>query len=87
MMKSEHEKFMGSRVKDRVTGATGVVSCVSYYLNGCVRMLIEPAVDKDGKRPDAFYVDVQQLDVVEENVANPKAVKPTGGPPRREAPR
>lgn len=86
-MKTEHEKFMGSRIKDSVTGASGVVTCVSYYLNGCVRVLVEPPVDKEGKRPEAFYIDIQQAEIIDEKVAATEETKSVGGPPRTEASR
>lgn len=89
-MKEEHHKFMGARVKDMVTEATGVVTCISYYLNGCVRLMVEPLVDKDGKRPDAFYIDVQQARITDEapeHTTRLKQPQAPGGPQRSEAPR
>lgn len=86
-MKPEHEKFMGARVKDTVTGASGIVTCVSYYLNGCVRVMVEPPIDKDSKRPDAFYLDYQQVVIEQENATGDRVKSRTGGPQRGEAQR
>lgn len=85
-MKKEHKKFMGAKVEDTVTGASGIVTCISYYYNGCVRLLVEPRIDKDGKRPEAFYIDYQQAKIITPEVIEPVKSK-TGGPQRSEAPR
>ena len=55
---------LGDAVRDRVTGLKGVVIGVAEYLYGCRRLIVQPAVDKDGKYVDAVYVDEPQVVVV-----------------------
>jgi hypothetical protein len=77
-----------------VTGAVGIATARTEYLNGCVRYLVEGEVKKDGKVPEPLYFDEGQLTVIDE-VLVPDFDKSTvmveektpGGPPRCEAPR
>jgi hypothetical protein len=65
-------------VRDTVTGFTGVVVARTEWLNGCVRMLVQPQELKDSRPIEADWVDVQQLELVH---AGPKTeVSPAGGP-------
>lgn len=78
---------LGDKVKDTVTGLTGIAVGKTEWLNGCIRYVVQASVDKDGKVPVAESVDAQQLVVVE---AKKQAVEPkrTGGPfpePKRQA--
>lgn len=71
---------LGQKVKDKVTGYEGIATARVEYLNGCVQYCVKPKVGADGKMPDPEYIDVQQLEVVEDGVS----VKPsyTGGDQR-----
>lgn len=41
---------LGDRVKDPITGFAGIVTAVTTWLHGCIRITIEPEkLDKDGK--------------------------------------
>jgi len=53
---------LGDRAKDRVTGFTGIVTAVTVYLNGCVRVQVTPEkLDKDGRPIATESFDVQDL--------------------------
>lgn len=52
---------LGDRARDLVTGFSGVIISRTEYLNGCIRYGIQPPLDKDGKMPDAVWIDEQQL--------------------------
>jgi hypothetical protein len=69
---------LGNRVKDIVTGFAGIVTAKCEYLNGCVQFCVQPSTDKDGKRPESFYIDHQQLEFVDDGVS--VAGLGTGGP-------
>ncbi len=75
---------LGSKVKDVVSGYTGIAVARYDYLNGCERYEVGGA-DKDGK-PESFIFDVQQLELVDAPVITPKrivgrkVVEGTGGP-------
>ena len=60
---------LGDRVKDRVTGYTGIAHCMTKWLNGCIRFAVQPEkLDKDGKVQEDRYFDEGQLVLVEKGV-------------------
>lgn len=69
----------GDRVKDRITGLTGIVCCQSRWYNGCVRYAVQAEQLKDGAPADLQHIDEQQLTLVKAAAVEPK-VKDTGGP-------
>lgn len=75
------------KVRDTITGYTGIVIARTEWLNGCVRATIQAQELKDGKPIESQTFDVQQLEIVEQH---PAAAEPkrTGGPfpePSRQA--
>lgn len=87
---------LGDRVKDTITGLTGIATCRTEWLNGCRRVGLQPEEVKDGKVADPQYFDENQLEIVQKNVHEPivlepvKASKPAevptrGGPGREGA--
>ena len=69
---------LGDKVKDKVTGFTGVATSKVEYLNGCVQFCITPKMkSKDNKMPEGTYIDQQQLEVVGKKVSVKR--KRTGG--------
>jgi hypothetical protein len=61
---------LGDKVKDTVTGLTGIVVAKTRYLQGCTRIAVQPQEVKDGKPVEASWFDEPQLQVVE-----PEAIK------------
>jgi len=59
------QRLNGRKVKDRITGFSGVVTGVVFYISGCHQALVAPGVDKDGKVQDSHWFDVQRLEVDE----------------------
>jgi hypothetical protein len=57
---------LGSKVRDSITGFTGIATSKHEYLNGCIRISITPPVDKEGKMQEPQVFDIQQIEVVEE---------------------
>lgn len=56
---------LGQRVKDELTGFTGIVEAITHYLNGCCQALVRPKFKtKDKEYPKAAWIDVEQLKVV-----------------------
>ena len=55
---------LGDRVKDRVTGFTGIVVCRAQWLNGCDRLGVQPEKLIDGKPGEIQHFDAPQCDVV-----------------------
>lgn len=69
---------LGDRVRCKTDGFEGVVTSIVEYINGCIQCGIRRVVDKDGKRVDAEYIDIEELEVI-----RPKSKKiqtePNGG--------
>lgn len=57
---------LGSKVRDSITGFTGIATSKHEYLNGCIRISITPPVDKEGKMQEPQVFDIQQIEVVDE---------------------
>jgi len=70
---------LGAKVKDIVTGFSGVVTARTEWLSGCIRYLVSPQkLDKDDKPVEGQWIDEQQLLVLSGGL---KLVQqPTGGP-------
>ena len=62
---------LGDRVKDPITGLTGIVVCVTTWLHGCIRIGVQPEEVKDGKLPESIYFDQSQLRVLRKRVHTP----------------
>jgi len=60
------EVKLGSKVKDKITGLTGIAVARTCWLHGCVRVTIQPQELKDGKPLDNYTVDEPQCEVIEE---------------------
>ena len=76
---------LGSKVKDKITGCTGIAISRTEWLNGCVRVGVQPAVLKDGVPVEPMAFDEQQLEVLKwAEPPNTKAaasnVEASGGP-------
>lgn len=59
---------LGDRVKDSVTGLTGIVTCITHWLHGCIRIGVQPEETKDGKPVEAVYFDQTQVVLVKRGV-------------------
>jgi len=64
--KSKTKVELGDVVRDTISGFEGVVVCVSYWLNGCIRVQVEPRKLNDkGEMIGAAAFDIQQVELVE----------------------
>jgi len=66
---------LGNKVKDNITGFSGVVVARAEYLNGCISIQVQSAKLKDGVPIEAEWFDEQRLEI------NSKAK--SGGPQDR----
>jgi len=69
---------LGDKVRCKVDGFEGIATSRVEYLNGCVQYGVRPNVDKDGKRVDVSYIDIEELEVVEPE-KNKASKEPNGG--------
>jgi len=73
---------LGRKVKDTLTGFTGIAVCRSEWLYGCTRIGVQSQELKDGKPVDTQHFDEQSVEVVEEGspkVSRDSSAK-SGGP-------
>ena len=59
----QHIGLLGLRVRDKVTGATGIVTSVCFDLYGCKQAIVSPMVGKDGKLGDQAWYDAERLEI------------------------
>lgn len=77
---------LGDRVKEKVTGFSGIVTGISDFLTGCKRAGVQPEKLKDdGSVPDPSWFDIDHLTVVKAGVHKP-INQETGGPALRNTP-
>ena len=69
---------LGQKVRDTITGMEGVVVARTEWLNGCVRLALQPLDLKDGVPQDQYWIDEPQVEVVKDTPTS--KVKPSGGP-------
>jgi|GEM_PF-913299 hypothetical protein len=75
-----HKFQLGVKLRDTVSGFTGIAIGRIEYLNGCWQYGIRPTLDKDGKIPDAHWIDEQQLEIVDTGLnATKPVVQRVGG--------
>lgn len=80
-MKVKFEFSNGEEVQDTVSGFTGIIDCISLWLNGCRRYSVQPKMKKgETVRPDSIWIDEESLVKLSDGVK--KKIKPTktGGP-------
>lgn len=87
---------LGDRVKDPITGLTGIAVCITTWLHGCIRIGVQPETLHEGKPLDDRYFDQSQLVLVESGVHTPMVLgvvpapepeqrRSNGGPARESA--
>jgi len=73
---------LGSKVKDKITGFTGIVTGRCEYITGCNQVLVAPQVTESGDFKESHWFDEQRLDqvgdaiLVLDNGASPGFDKP-----------
>lgn len=75
---------LGNKVKDIVSGFTGIATAKVVYLNGCVQFCVNPPMPKNGKGEyiKGRYFDEEQLKKVTGGIKIKKKAKVVdpGGP-------
>ena len=59
---------LGDRAKDRISGFSGIVVAKTHWLNGCVRITIQPEKTDNGKTLDNATFDLEQIELVKPGV-------------------
>ena len=75
---------LGDRVKDKISGFSGIATGRYEYLYGCVRINVQSEKLKDGKVQDGLVFDEDQLEILKTGAVEgvPLKSKPTTGGPR-----
>lgn len=73
---------LGQTAHDKISGFEGIVTARTEWLNGCVRIHIEPTKLKDGQLQKAYWFDEPQLEIQKKS----KKRLSLGGPARSVAP-
>jgi len=72
---------LGDRAKDKISGFKGIVIARTVWLNGCVRITIQPeACNKDGSVIENQTFDVHQMELVKSDALEAARESRTGGP-------
>ncbi len=56
--------ILGSKVRDTVTGLTGIAVTRTEHLHKCDRCLVQPPCKDDGSIPPAYMIDGISLEVL-----------------------
>ena len=75
-----HKFKLGVKLKDLVSGLAGITKSRVEYLNGCIQYSIQTEVGTDGKFPESYWLDQDQLVQVDEGISGVVAKKNNGGP-------
>lgn len=70
---------LGAKARCIVTGLEGIIIGRAQYLNGCKQYGIKQKVGKDGKVPEAHWIDEAQLKQVTGGIKIKREEEP-GGP-------
>lgn len=80
-MRNQEPNFqLGNKLRDTITGFSGIATSRVEYLTGCIQYGIAPKCTSDGKIQETQYFDEQRLVFEEDGIATTS--KPTGGPQR-----
>jgi hypothetical protein len=60
-----HLDLLGFKVKDKVTGASGVVSSVSFDLYGCIQAVVSPPATPEGEPKEGRWYDIARLEIID----------------------
>lgn len=72
---------LGDRVKDPISGLTGIAICVATWLHGCIRVVVQPEKLHEGKPIADQAFDHTQLIVVKKAVHKPAVLEVAPPPP------
>jgi hypothetical protein len=80
---------LGIKVRDKVTGYTGIVTGRTEWLYGCRRYVVQSQEMKDGKPIESQSFDEDALEVIQTRNKHVDGHRPatTGGPETRQAAR
>jgi hypothetical protein len=63
---------IGDKVRDIITGLEGIAIARTVWINGCVRLVVQPQEHKDGKPAEVSTFDEPQLIVLARETVRPE---------------
>lgn len=75
----ESKYAIGDKLRDKVTGAVGIVMVIAKYQTGCLHYGIQQAMREDGKIPEWLWLDESRFEFIEETEFTVKE-DPSSGP-------
>lgn len=70
--------YLGKKVKDKITGFTGIVTGFAQYLTGCDQYLVLPKAKSETEYPSGSWLDVNRLEIMEDEVVKLNTDKARG---------
>lgn len=58
-------RFLGLKVKDKITDFSGVVTTVGFDLYGCIQVLVNPGLDAEEKPRELMWFDINRLTITQ----------------------
>lgn len=74
---------LGDKVKDKITGFTGIAVAKTEFLNGCIQWNVLPKGDKNNKMPEDMSIDQQTLEIIKPKKKKKEIKKRNNGGPTR----
>lgn len=75
-MNEREQELMGAKVRDLVTGIEGIVTSVAYWMNGCVRVCVQPPTHDNKPADTVEWCDVQQVERIGDGVRPALGLEP-----------
>ena len=60
----QHVNLLGKKVQDKVTGASGIVTSISFDLFGCIQGWVNQGLDSDGKEKNSQWYDISRFEIL-----------------------
>ncbi|MGJ8561713.1 MAG: hypothetical protein ACSHX3_15895 [Litorimonas sp.] len=61
---------LGDKVKDTLTGFTGIVTARAEYLTGCNQIFVLPSAEKSNEYKDGHWFDIERIEKLEGSVVD-----------------
>jgi len=76
---------LGDKVRDKVTGFTGIAVAKTEFINGCIQFNVAPKCEKSNKQIEELSFDENFLEVIKKNeitrrITPHTKVQTNGGP-------
>ena len=60
----KHINLLGLKAKDKITGLTGIITCISFDLYGCIQVILNPGMKDDGTLGENVWFDISRMEIL-----------------------